>query len=79
MARDLTELFKGLTTDHVKLDSQGRVVISSSELAASIEKLGVGRIASELEGNGICCGNGSCASPELTNLLTRVISGRAGG
>jgi|GEM_PF-5111989 len=81
MPQDFSDAFKGVTSEHVKLDSRGRVVIDNPEVAKNLGKLGVAKVPDldRVADNGVCCGNGNCSSPELTNLLTRVISGRSAG
>ena len=79
MPQDFSDAFKGVTSEHVKLDSRGRVVIDNPEVAKSLGKLGAAKLPDldQAAGNVICCGNTGCSSPELTDLLTRVVSGRS--
>jgi hypothetical protein len=73
---EIAELLGRLSEKDLRLDRFGRVVIANPEIerdlkaAASLDFTG-----EELAGNGICCGNGSCASPELVSLFQRVVGG----
>jgi hypothetical protein len=67
-----------LTERDLRLDRFGRVVILNPDVEREIKE--AARLEStgeELAGNGICCGNGSCASPELVSLFQRLVGGRA--
>ena len=72
-----TALAKLRPTD-LRLDRFGRVVITNPDVEREIKASGgLDFTGEELAGNGICCGNGNCASPELVSLFQRLVGGRA--
>lgn len=74
---DLKEAVGKLKPEDLKIDHLGRVVITNAELEREIkDAVTLEPSLEELAGNGICCGNGNCASPELVSLFERVVGGR---
>lgn len=76
MPGDFSEVLRNVNPADLKIDSAGRLIIDNAEVAKSVsEAMGGLKASSEAEGNGICCGNTSCSSPELMDLLNRVVRG----
>lgn len=75
---DFKDLLSGVRPEQLKVDASGRVVIDDRELADAIKgsvDLAV-KASEELMGNGLCCGNGNCASPELVGFMERLVGKR---
>lgn len=77
MDSKLNDLFQGLSSNDIKLDQYGRIVINRPDISAKIaDALKPGRLDPLAEaGNGICCGNGSCLSDQLVSMLDRMTGG----
>lgn len=79
----LGELVKSLSPDDIRLDSLGRVVITSQSVVDKIKAVGTLR-PDELardDTNVICCGNGTCSKKadvgdDLGTLMERFTGGR---
>lgn len=77
---DVPEILSRARPEDLQLDRFGRVVVTNPELGQAIkESVTLRPSGEELAGNGICCGNGNCASEMLVSLLERVVGGRAPG
>lgn len=76
---DVGELLSKVTEQDLKLDRLGRVVVTNPEVIRAIREAAELDMtaAEEAAGNGICCGNGVCASPELVGIFERLVSGRS--
>lgn len=78
MAQELANILKDLRPDDVRVDSFGRVIITSPSLIEQLKsagKIGADELARS-DTNIICCGNSKCgASNDLGSLIERFTQG----
>ena len=61
----------------LKVDRLGRVVIANPDVAKSVREIGAldPDLDSMASGDGICCGNDSCLSDQLVDMMNALTTG----